>query len=134
MGAIVFATAMPEFSMMRGYARQVVILSTFATEPIVSGYQVSWDSSPGYSYVLAFEPKFWDWSSNSYTLDRVLDLPNSSIDCHFFPCFDQVDVNVSHIINDDGAVITLRTFATTGSQRAIALPPPPSGYWARGWD
>lgn len=133
MGAIVQENNLPGFALRRSYCPALCIQSTFAVEPIWDGQTIVWTSAPGYIYRLAITDRFYAWSSNSYTLDYILDLPGSSIDCIFFPCFDQVNLGFGRNINDDRPLPFFRTFATSGQSRVMNLPPPPSDYWLPGW-
>lgn len=129
MGAIIYDAPVIPFNLPRSYVAGVVISSDYSTFPTLSGQTISWDSAAGYSYSLRIADIFFAWSSNVYSLDRVMDEPSSSIDCHLFPCFDVVQVRFGHFLNDGKPAIKLQPLATLTTQRFIALPPAPPDYW-----
>lgn len=131
MGAIFYIPPLVPFNLPRSYCPGLIISSDYSTEPVLSGQTVSWNSAAGFSYSLRVSDLFFPWSSNVYSLDRVMDADGSSIDCHTFSCIDDVLVTFGHYINDGRPGIKLQPLATLTSQRFIPLPPAPPDYWAR---
>jgi hypothetical protein len=129
MGALVFVDNNPNFNIPRSYLSGFVVWSSFATEPFWDGLVLQWTSTPGYIYRLAMKTNGYNWNSNVYTISRLFDAPNSSIDCVHFACFDQVNFGTSDILNEGKQRIWAKTFAIHTATRLIALPPAPASYW-----
>lgn len=132
MGALIFNNLQPAVNMPRSYVLEIVIWSSFATEPDISGRTVSWFSLPGYQYTMTISPKFFPWSSNVYSLDGMWELDSGRINCFLFACFDQVDLGFTKILGDGIMRPWAKTFATASDTRIIPLPSPSSPYWLPG--
>ena len=129
MGIIIYDVPSPKFTVVRGYCKYIYISSDFATEPFWDGQTIQWNSVAGYTYRLKVSDDFYPFSTVAYTMDRVMDAAGSSIDCHLFPCLDQVNIRWKLAFNDKAPGVELQPLATLVSKRALLLPPPPPDYW-----
>jgi hypothetical protein len=128
-GALSFVYLQPDFNFPRSYIERVAIRSTLSVDPHFDGDTIEWNAAPGYTYRIALKSVFRAWSSNIYSMDFIIDVPASSIDCHLFPCFDAVNVGFTHLINDAPPILWFQPFATPGDPFVLDMPPAPSTYW-----
>lgn len=130
-GEIIYDSYTPEFSLRRSYCPAIMISSDYTVEPVLTGQVIEWTSAAGYVFRLKISDRFFNWSSNSYTWDYIMDEAGSSIDCVLFPCFDIVLVEWTHNINDGQPCIKLQPLSSLTNERMIQLPPAPPDYWLR---
>jgi len=122
-----------KFAFPRSYIRGIGIQIVSGTiTPITNGWVLQNPPSPALYYVV-LEDRFWDWSSNAYTLDFVVKesywTPDGS------PSYVPMPFLVTYYTDtpNKSPYLIYSPFSSPGGVTYFELPSAPPGYWLPLW-
>lgn len=96
------------------------------------GSSFTFRDSINVDWVLRTRLNVWDWSSNVYTPDWIIDAPASSAEIAGSPVIDGFYAEVRVDLNRHLRYIWIQPGGLPGNLWTFDLPPAPPGYWLPG--
>lgn len=119
----------PGFRTNRAYVTRVVIDVAALIAPTFTGSAFTFRDTATVDWVMVVRPGVYDWNSNRYTSDWLIDSVNSTATIAGNPVIDGFYSDVRSNINEPFWYIWIQPGGLPGTLYSFDLPPPPPDYW-----
>lgn len=122
----------PGYAFTRSYLSRVVIDVAALIAPSFDGTAFTFQDTAHVDWYLKVRPNVWEWSSNGYTIDWLIDEAASTASIAGTPVIDGFYVDVRLQINEPLRYIWIQPGGLPGTEYPFTLPPAPPDYWLPG--
>jgi len=119
-----------KFSLLRSYVSELWISSyhDFVFTQTDNSFSAIIPAVPDYLYIFVIDERFWDWSSNTYTLDVVVKYAYR----HYTPTGDEIPIDVAISWRRDAvenrSSLYLQSY-DAGMNERVVMPAATGPYW-----
>lgn len=116
----------------RSYIGSVKIDVAAVVAPSFDGNYFRFTDSILVDWELYVRPNVWEWSSNNYSLDWLIDPALSSVSRFGLPVIDGFYIELRRLVNERLWYIWIQPGGLPGSIYNFDTPPAPPDYWLPG--
>jgi hypothetical protein len=131
-GTVVPIPPVPPFWYPRSYINRVVIDVAALVAPTFDGRFFLFKDVINVDWALRIRDNVYEWSSNRYTPDWLIDPALSSVTQFGSPVIDGFYCEVRREINNRFWYLWIQPGGLPGTEYTFYLPPPPPDYWYKG--